>query len=265
MVKAQQRIKGKPIKKSWYTIKATPAFDSSFLGESYVAESSMLVGRHLTLNLANLTGDIKQQGISLKFVISSINDGAGIADVIGYEASPSQLRRLVRRGVDRLDDSIKCEVSDGKSVTVKPFAVTRTSTSKRKLSLMRAFLRDAITNEVKKHTFDELVKMVISNKLQTLLKAGVKKIYPLKALEIRRLIIVESPKEATAEDKPSNVKQKAKVPKKDTSGEKAAEAKEKATEGQPVKETRPIKAAEKPVKETDRPVKETSEPAKQDA
>jgi len=262
MVKAVKQIKGKPIKKAWYSIKATAAFDSSFLGETYVAEPSLLVGRKLTLNLANLTGDIKQQGISLKFVISSINDSVGIADVIGYEASSSQLRRLVRRGVERMDDSIKCETSDGRALIIKPFAVTRTSTSKHKLSQMRAYLRDAIINEVKKYTFDELVKMIISNKLQTLLKSGVKKIYPLKALEIRKLLIVGAPKVAPIEDKPSKVKQKTKTPKKDSNSEKTAEPTEETTEEKSVEETKSIKKSDNPIKEAEKPVKAVAEPEK---
>lgn len=191
MAKAtQQLVKGKILKKIWHPIIATKSFESTYLGESYVAEPSMMLDRSLSVNLATLTGDIRQQGISLQFRISEIEDGKGIAKVIGYEASPAQLRRLVRRGVERLDDSIVCETSEGQLVRVKPFAVTRTSTSKSKLSLVRKILRAELSKEVKSQAFDDLIKLVVSNKLQTSLKTAVKKIFPLKALEIRKLHII---------------------------------------------------------------------------
>ena len=193
---AVQQVKGKMLKKHWYPIRATKAFDSTFLGESYVASPSMLLNRHLTMNLANLTGDIKQQGISLRFVISEVSDEAGIASVISYEASPSQLRRLVRRGVEILNDSISCTTADNRKVRVKPFAVTKTQTSKRKLTVMRVYLRKALKDEVGKHNFDELIRSVVGNKLQVSLKEGLKKIYPVRALEIRKFELTESGKDA---------------------------------------------------------------------
>ena len=186
-----QQVKGKMLKKQWYPIRATKAFDSTFLGESYVVAPSMLLNRHLTMNLANLTGDIKQQGISLKFLISEISDDAGIANVVSYEASPSQLKRLVRRGVEIINDSIICTTADNRKVRVKPFAVTKTQTSKRKLTMIRKYLREALNGEISKYNFDDLIRNVISNKIQVSLKGGVKKIYPVRALEIRKLEMVE--------------------------------------------------------------------------
>jgi len=211
MVKAQQVVKGKLVKKSWHPIISTTAFNSAPLGETYVAEPSAMTGMHLTVNLANLTGDIRQQGISLKFKIIEVDNGSGIATVVGYEASSSQLRRLVRRGVERFDDSVDCKTSDSKLIKVKPYAVTRASTSKAKISLVRLKLREEITNEVAKQTFDELVKNVISHKLQSSLKGGVKKILPLRALEIRRLQIVSEPKPKVSESGTNQDKKKEKA------------------------------------------------------
>lgn len=192
MTKAVQLAKGKALKKSWYPIVSTKAFESTYLGECYVAEPSMMLDRTLTVNLANLTGDIRQQGINLQFRISEVEDGKGIASVTGYDASPAQLRRLVRRGVERLDDSVVCKTSAGELVKVKPFAVTRTSASKSKLSMVRKLLREELGKEMLSQTFDDIIKTAISSKLQASLKTAVKKVLPLKALEIRRLKLVAS-------------------------------------------------------------------------
>jgi len=258
MVKAVHQVKGKVLKKSWYPILATKTFDSAFLGESYVVEPSLLLNRHLTLNLANLTGDIKQQGVSLKFLISETNDKEGIATVMSYEASPSQLKRLVRRGVERLDDVVVCETADKKMVTVKPFAVTRTAASKHKLSLMRKLLRESITSEVKKQTFDELIRVVISNKFQISLKTMVKKLFPLKALEIRKLQIIQPKNKTDEEGMGTEAKTPAKAPHKKTKKESA--------ETKPVKEEKAVeqKTAEAPKEEPAKAEPTKEEPVKQE-
>lgn len=206
MARAIRQVKGKIVKKSWYPVVSTKSFDSIQLGECYVAEPSMMLDRTLTVNLANLSGDIRQHGLILQFRISEVEDGKGVARVVGYDTSPAQLRRLVRRGVERLDDSVVCETSEGELVKVKPFAVTRTSASKSKLSLIRKLLREELNKEMRSHTFDDIIKMIISNKLQTSLKTAVKKLLPLKSLEVRRLRLVSSkqsvkkPAEKTTEE-----------------------------------------------------------------
>ncbi len=232
MAKAVQQVKGKILKKSWYPVVSTKSFDSTYLGECYVAEPSMMLERTLTVNLANLTGDIRQQGISLQFRISEVEEGKGIAKVVGYDASPAQLRRLVRRGVERLDDSIICETSEGGLVIVKPFAVTRTSTSKSKLSSVRKILREELGREMRGQPFDDIIKMIISNKLQTSLKTSVKKLLPLKSLEIRRLRLVlgqkvfKKPTEKATED--AKKAHKEHHEKKETASEGKTEAPENA-------------------------------------
>ncbi len=238
MAKAKQIVKGKIIKKDWFPIQSSKEFDSTFLGEAYVIGPELLMGRHLTVNLANLTGDIRQQGINLKFKVNLVEDGAGVAEIIGYEASSSQLRRLVRRGIDRMDDSLECVTSQGQRIRVKPFAVTKTATSKGKLSLIRALLRKAIVEEAAKNNFDGLVKLVISNQFQTSLKSVAKKVFPLKSLEIRRMDIVgvgEKPAQAPVAES-VEVAPQAQVPEEAVQEEaKEAPAEEKPKHSKPKK------------------------------
>src|SRR3989338_386771 len=193
MAKEKAALKGgKVISKSWYPIIATKEFDSKFLGESYVADSSLLLDTGFSINLANLTGDVRQQGVSLHFRVAEVEDNTGVAKVVGYEAAGSQLKRLVRRGVERLDDTFDCRTSEGTAVRIKPFAVTKNPTSKSRLTAVRKTLRETLEKETAKISFDSLIKAVISNELQTTLKNAAKKIIPLKALEIRMLKATET-------------------------------------------------------------------------
>ena len=93
---------------------------------------------------------------------------------------------------------------------------------------MRRKLREAITNEAAKQTFDELIRNVISHKLQSSLKSSVKKILPLRALEIRRLNLVSESEKKASESEETKETDTAKKAKKEKTAiaEDKGEAKE---------------------------------------
>lgn len=196
MAEAKQALK--VIKKKWLQIRASKFFDNELLGECYVASPELLMGRTVSANLANLTGDIRQQSVTLKFIVNSMEGETGIADVIGYQMASSAIRRIVRRGSDRLDESFVCETSDGKKVRIKPMAITKTITNSAVHRSVRKMLINSLVKIVKLHTFDSLINEIITSKLQMAVKADLKKIYPLKAVEITSLWLLAHEKEAAA-------------------------------------------------------------------
>ena len=193
---AEARIK--IVKKKWLPMKATKFFDSEMLGECYVQGPEQLLGRTISANLANLTGDIRQQSVTLKFVVNSLDGDAGVADIIGYETASSAVRRVVRRGSDRLDDSFLCETSVGQTVRVKPLIITKTITNSAVHRALRKMLVSSIVRFVKGHTFESLISEGIASKLQTTVKAELKKVYPLKSVEILALQLVSRGQEGAA-------------------------------------------------------------------
>ncbi|MBI2144866.1 hypothetical protein HYU18_00930 [Candidatus Woesearchaeota archaeon] len=182
----------KIIKKKWLPIKASKFFDSEPLGECYVTGSDKLVGRTVTANLANLTGDIRQQSVTLKFVINSLDGESGVADVKGYEMAPPAIRRIVRRGSDRLDESFSCTTSDGQKVVVKPMVITKTTSNSAVHHSIRKLMVGSVVKYVSKHTFESLINEVITSKLQMAVKTDLKKVYPVKAVEIKSLELATS-------------------------------------------------------------------------
>ena len=187
IVMAQSKQALKIIKKKWLTIRASKFFDSELLGECYVASPDLLMGRTVAANLANLTGDIRQQSVTLKFIVNSVDGEFGVADVIGYETASSAIRRVVRRGSDRLDESFVCETSNGQKVRIKPMIITKTITNSAVHRSLRKALVSTVVKLVRKHTFESLINEMITSKLQMAVKTDLKKIYPLKSVEITSL------------------------------------------------------------------------------
>lgn len=185
MAQKAKIVRTKIRKKSWYSLLAPAMFNNALLGEVYTFEPELMNGRSITANLMTLTNDMKQQSINLHFRVNRVKDGRGITEIIGYEMSPSAIRRLVRRDQDKLDMSLQAETSDGKLVRIKPTVLTRHSTTGQRQSTLRNLIAEKLLDTVRKSTFENLIGAVISYKLQQELRERVEKIYPLKALEIR--------------------------------------------------------------------------------
>lgn len=219
--------KVKIIRKKWLPIKASKFFDSEPLGECYVTDSEKLLGRTVTANLANLTGDIRQQAVTLKFIVRSLDGESGVADVTGYDMAGSAIRRIVRRGSDRIDQAFMCESSDGQKVIIKPMLITKAITNSGVHRSLRKMLIASVTKQVKRHTFESLINEVITSKLQMAVKTELKKVYPVKAVEVKSLRLAAADQEGAKEK--AAAKEVAPEPAATTAAESTAESESAAS------------------------------------
>lgn len=174
-------------KKIWVRILAPRSFNQMLLGETYVYEPRAVLGRAITVNLMTLTKDPKKQSINLKFVATELSNDDVLTEVIGYEVSQSTIKRLVRRGKNRIDDSFVVATSDKKNVAIKPFMISITKTKSSIQTSLRHAAKRIIIDEVGKLTFENLIFDVISFKLQKVVKDALKTVYPVKTFEIREV------------------------------------------------------------------------------
>ena len=180
-------------KKEWYLIVAPPVLNEAPLGESLVAEPQSLIGRTIRINLMTITNDIKKQNINVQFKIDAIKERHAHTSIIGYEILPSSIRRLVRRGKSRVDDVVKITTKDGKKMRVKIFILTQSTINAALATSLRAVARQHLSSTISKMSYDMFCSNLIGHKLQNELWDRLKKIYPLRSCEIRK---VELEKEA---------------------------------------------------------------------
>ena len=242
MAKPKTALKKK--KKEWFEIIAPKEFGSRVIGETVADESSNLIGRSLSANLARITGDFKKQNINVDFLITDVKDNKCQTSVRAFWMQPSSIKRMVRVGVDRVDVSVIMKTKDNVNVRIKPLLITK---SKIKSSIRNA-LRNAMLQEinkvVQKSAYDQLIQSVVSFSLHKELKSKLDKIFPLKTSQIRA-VEIEIPK---AEEKKEKKPEKAEAPKPEEKEQ------EKKAEKKPEKPKK--KEAEKPKK---KPEKKSSE------
>ncbi len=267
---AEEKIKkaSKIKKKRWVQVLAPELFRNEPIGEIPVTDSQLLVGRIITINLMGLTRDIKKQNTSLKFTITGIKGERAVTDLYGYYLSLSSIKRLVRRGKEKIGLSFICKTSDNKKVRIMPLVIPYRKVKGSIAAAFRKKVTDYITSYAAKTTFETMIKDLITNNLQRDLKGALKKTYPVRILEVAKLHIEtekkpveqkievneETPEEVAeeakteekkVEEKPAEKKEEAKEEKKAEEKPKAEEKKEEAKEEKKAEEKPAEKEEEK--------------------
>ena len=205
---AEQIVKLK--KKQWYPIVAPKQFGEEILGETLVSNPQLMLGKTLSHNLMNLTNDPKRQNINIYFRVVSVENGKGLTSIVGYEITPSSVKRFVRRNSEKMNLSFECETADNILIRIKPLIITRADVKGSVAAKMRNTIVQNLAKTVKKTNYAELLNDIITHKLQSELRAALTKMYPLKVCEIRYLGIEdrEKPKEEkeSAEAEPAQEK-----------------------------------------------------------
>ena len=188
---AEAIVKGK---KKFYQIIAPELFNKQEIGEVPLYEINDALGRTIEVNLLALTNDPKRQNTNIHFRISG-NDGQRLmTEVTGYKIAANSVRRMMKRKKIRIDDSIVVKTNDNRAVRIKPFLITAGFARSAALRGLSKNLRDVLTKNAAKLSYDSLIKDIISRKFQSELREQLKKIYPLAVCEIRSMEIEKEKK-----------------------------------------------------------------------
>jgi ribosomal protein S3AE len=246
--------KGKIVKKRWVPIVTPKIFGGRELGETFVSEAPVALGKTVSTSLANITGDPQKQNILLKFRIVDFTGEKLTTEIISYRISPSVVRKMVRRTRDKIDDSFPLKTKDGKIIRIKPMLVTRARTTSSVLKALRNAARDFLARMVLKFDYENLMHEIVEKKLQKSMMQELRKILPLSVSEIRECSSI--PKDVAEKQKIVIYKPKPEKPAKTEKQEKPKPAeKTKPTEKQvPAEKPKPVektpaeepKPAEKP-------------------
>ena len=155
------------------------------IGETIVADPQAMLGKRLSHSLMNLTNDVKRQNVNIHFKVVEIEGDKGKTSIIGYQIVPASVKRFVRRNSEKMDLSFTCETADNVFLRVKPLVITKADVKGSIAAKLRNSIVQFLIKAIKKMTYDEFLNEIISRKLQSQMKEGFNKVYPLKVCEIR--------------------------------------------------------------------------------
>lgn len=237
MATSKDTIKKK--KRNWYEIHASKALRGAFLGETTVYAKEQVVGKRIKLNASTFTNDIKKQNIDAYFVVTTFTENKANAELIGVSLTNSYVKRLVRRGKTKIEDSFLARSKEGKVLRVKPIAITNSKTDKSITSRIRLELRAMMRKMLKETASEDFLADVLNQKFQREIKEVLSKIYPLKFIDIRQAVVDDK---AVASSK--NIDEESVAPKKQAKPKK--KKKQTAEDGEDSEEEskKPSKTAE---------------------
>jgi ribosomal protein S3AE len=181
-------------KKRWIDM-VSPLFNNQSIGQTTVYDLNGALGKSVKINLMNLLGDPRRQNTDILFKTEALKgETAVIANIVGYEMQLLSLRKLVRRGKTKIQDSFKCYTGDKKPVIVKVFIISRNMVTNQVATKIRALVKQITVNKVSKLSFESLMKEIIDSKIQKETKSLLHKIYPIKLVEFNTVKIVDSAK-----------------------------------------------------------------------
>ena len=180
---AETEILKKKKKKNYLLL--AKEFNNNEIGETLASEDNMLIGRTIEVNLAHLTDDPKMQNVKIKFKIREVKDNKGYAELTKYFMLPTYIKRVVKPGREKIDDSFILITKDKIKIRLKPLMVTKALTQRSILSSLRNKTKEFMNEYCKKNEYGGFLNDLINHDIQKMLKDNLKKVYPLSVVEIR--------------------------------------------------------------------------------
>jgi len=176
--------------KKWFTVYASHAFGFAELGVIPANSEKHLLGRVMEVSFYDITKDVSQLPIKLKFQIVKVDGDKAYTQFKGFELSGDYIRSLVRRGTTRIDAIVNVVTKDGVKMRVMAMTITmhRVKTSQEKA--IRRIMTEVLLEKASQLTFDEYVQESVLGIIAQEIFNRAKKIYPLKKVEVRKIKVL---------------------------------------------------------------------------
>ncbi|MBW6451118.1 MAG: hypothetical protein K0B02_00110 [DPANN group archaeon] len=204
---ARKTIIKKKIQKVWYDIIAPKMFDNKKVGSTTSSNKDHLNNRILKIPLNEITGNFKHFYINIVLRIKEVTENSAIADYIGQTIRDDKILRLVNRWSSRIDSIDDITTKDNKKIRVKSIAVTRRKVNTTIKSKIRLLVSEKMKNYCETNNLEQIVNSINNTDIQKIITKEAKKIYPLKAIEVRKIEVLNPRKKVIkmAQPKTDNI------------------------------------------------------------
>lgn len=183
-------------KKRWFVIKAPKIFDYKVIGETSAVDSKDIIGRAVNLNVASIISDPRKQHIKLLLKIREIKDGVGHTFVKKLEIMRPYLSRIVRKRASKVTAISKIKTKDELEVKIRISAITTHKAHATQKKGIRKIIKTQLSRMASKYNYTAFILTIISEKIQATLRNQLKKVYPIRQLEVEKIeLLSEKPTE----------------------------------------------------------------------
>ncbi|WP_461862714.1 30S ribosomal protein S3ae [Thermococcus sp.] len=179
--------------KEWFVVYAPEFFGSKEIGLTPADEPEKVIGRVIETTLKDLTGDFTKGQVKLYFKIYDVKGQNAYTKFRGHNLSRSYIRSLVRRRTTRIDGIFNVTTKDGYKLRVMGMviAIRRIQTSQERA--IRDIMRDIIYKKAEELPYTQFIIEAVTGKMAAEIAREVRKIYPIKRAEIRKIKVLAEP------------------------------------------------------------------------
>lgn len=189
--------------KDWYKILASQEFDRTELGKTPADEPENLDGRTIETTLGDITNDLSENNIKVRFQIEEVGSDSVYTKFIGHELTRDYIRSLVRRGTSKIDDNFVVQTSDDYRIRVQSVSFTAKKADDSQEKKIRRIMNAMVRESGENHTFEEFIDAMVSGRLSSAIYNEAKKIYPLRRVEIQKSKVEATPEEVYEKEETS--------------------------------------------------------------
>jgi len=167
-------------RKHYITVKAPKVLGGMELFPIITTEPESVIGKHVEVLLADLTGDFKHQFIKVRIKIVRIKDGIAETIYSGHEYFREYERSLILRGTSYVKAIKDVTTKDGYKyrIRVGVFTTKRITTSRKKAIRRYVF---KVLDEWSKRTDNEtFIKDMLFGNIDEEIRKVSKKVYPIR-------------------------------------------------------------------------------------
>ena len=131
-------------------------------------------------------GDFSKMHVILRFRVTECVGQDALTTFIGHHHQTDHIRRQIRRYRGKVDDVVDVVTTDGYLVRMKPLIITQQRVQTSVKQDMRTKTREIIIAFAAKNTYASLQDAILDGSLEEEIRKGVKPIYPVRSVAIRK-------------------------------------------------------------------------------
>ncbi len=179
--------------KGWYDVVAPAMFGGQKIGETPALDARQLQGRVLESTLGDLIDDFSKSHIKLYFQVKGIEGNRAQTRFIGHDVARDYVRSQVRRRVSKIEGTWTVSTGDNYKLRVNAMATTLKRIQSSQIEAIRAGMREVIEALAHERTFDQFVQEVVLGKLSADIHKVIKKICPIRRVEVQKTKLLSEP------------------------------------------------------------------------
>ncbi|MEW5954910.1 MAG: hypothetical protein AB1626_00025 [Candidatus Micrarchaeota archaeon] len=177
--------------KSWYAVMAPKVFNEAKVAEVPSVDDEHLMNRVINIPLKEITRDIGHMHTSVRLRVTEIKGKTAFTKFIGHSIAREYLHTLVRARRDALYAVFDATSGDGVDFTVKLLAVTVHGCSGRQKTALRNTAVDFLKKKIAREPFGQFIQEVLYGKASTEVYGALRKIAPLRRVEVYKTELTE--------------------------------------------------------------------------